>query len=526
VRNADVGPSGPTSAACDYAPAMRTPIAAGLLGALVLSVGGGGSLAATAPTGLAFTRGDGALLVRHLGRTTRVAAHAVTFSWSPDGRRLAYVAPAGEIFAVDADGTHRGRLTRTKAIEDAVDWSPGGRQLVVERGFRLFLIGADGRHERPLTAGTKPAWSPKRGKIAFVREQGGSEGLYEIDSTGRGLRLLASAEAIESQPSWSPDGSRMAFVATALGLTDVYVVDVQTKQVLRLTQDAVVESSPVWSRDGGSILYLGDHAAGGPLWSIPASGGVATPLGGPPAATSFRLRPPVSRELPPDFDQRPPSDLAIQPSGGRYLLGFTSASDNIGPGPLSIVASRPSTAVPTMRAAQRVRIAGGGARTYPGIGNLRFVIAFPHMHWHLLDFQRYELRRASDHALIVRDRKSGFCLADHWGHIQGPVPGKPRAPVFTSNCAQHEPRALAVSEGTSVGYTDRYPAFFHGQNLDITHVRPGVYVLVHRTNPKLVVREERYENNAASVLIRLFRPGGVPAVRVLRICPASEWCGR
>jgi hypothetical protein len=106
------------------------------------------------------------------------------------------------------------------------------------------------------------------------------------------------------------------------------------------------------------------------------------------------------------------------------------------------------------------------------------------------------------------------------------VPGKPRAPVFTSNCGQHEPQKLAVSEGTSVGYTDRYPAFFHGQNLDITHVRAGTYVLVHRTNPKLVVHELRYENNAASVRIRLTRPGGVPAVKVLQICPSSEWCGR
>jgi hypothetical protein len=450
----------------------------------------------------------------------------VTFAWSPDGRRLAYVAPRGDVYVVDADGTHRGRITRSRESERAVDWAPDGRHLVVERGFRLFVIGADGRNERLLTAGTSPAWSPKRGKIAFFRKQAGSEGLYVIDPTGHGLRRITTLDAFESQPSWSPNGRELAFVATALGQTDLYAVDVRTKQALRLTDDAVVESSPVWSADGGSILYLGDRASGGPVWSVPVSGGPATPLGGPPAAASFRLRPRVSLELPPDFDQRPPSDLAIQTSGGRYLLGFTSASDNLGPGPFSVVASRPGKAVPTMRAVQRVRIAGGGARTYPGIGNLRFVIAPPHEHWHLLDFQRYELRRASDHALLVRDRKSGFCLADHWGHIQGPVPGKPRAPVFTSNCAQHEPRALAVSEGTSVGYTDRYPAFFHGQNLDITHVRPGDYVLVHRTNPKLRVRELRYENNAASVLIRLSRPGGAPAVRVLRVCPTSEWCRR
>jgi hypothetical protein len=206
------------------------------------------------------------------------------------------------------------------------------------------------------------------------------------------------------------------------------------------------------------------------------------------------------------------------------LLGFTSASDNVGLGPLSIVASRASRSVPNMRAAQRVRLPRHRARTYPAIGFLHFTVAFPHVHWHLLDFQRYELRRSSDHALVVRDRKSGFCLADHWAQVQGVVPGKPRKPVFRSNCGQGEPGALAISEATSVGYTDRYPAWFHGQNLDITHVPAGIYVLVHRTNPELTLCELRYENDAASVRVRLTRVSGVPRVRVLARCADSERC--
>lgn len=497
-----------------------------VVAATVLFLTGASAPAATISQFMAFTRADGALFVRQAVRTTRVAPRAEEFSWSPDGRRLAYVNGAGDVFVVDADGTHRGRITRTQASEQAVDWSPGGRQFVVERGSRLYVVAADGRDERLLTAGTEPAWSPRRGKIAFVRGPAGGGDLYVIDSTSRGLRRLTTSDAIESEPSWSPNGKQLAFVADTLGQTDLFIVDVQTKQVLQLTQDAVVESSPVWSADGGSILYLGDRAAGGPVWSVPASGGVATPLGGPPAATSVRFRPSLSAELPPDFDQRAPSDLTIQSSRGRYLLGFTSASDNVGLGPLSITASRPSTAVPTMRAAQQVRTSYGGSRTYPRIGVLRFVIAPPHMHWHLMDFQRYELRRAADHAVIVRDRKSGFCLADHWGELQGYVPGKPGHPVFTSNCGQLEPLSLAVSEGTSVGYTDRYPAFFHGQDVDVTNVQPGIYVLVHRTNPRLRLRELRYENNASSVLIRLSRPSGRPAVKVLDVCTTSEWCER
>jgi dipeptidyl aminopeptidase/acylaminoacyl peptidase len=466
------------------------------------------------------------------GRARLVARVGSAPSWSPDARRLAYVAPGAggrsDLHVVDADGMNGAALTRTpRASELAADWSPDGRRLVIQRDRRLFVVDADGRRDRLLTAGVSPVWSPRGGRIAFISDRTGVPELYAIDDNGRGLRRLTTLSEAVTDPAWSPDGRRVAFVAVdQLGQTDLYTVDVRTKQTLRLTQDAVVESSPAWSRNGSRLLFVGDRVNGGPLWSVPSSGGVGTPLGGPPTIERFRLRPATSRELPPDLDQRSPSDLSIQPSNGRFLLGFTSASDNVGLGPVSIVASRPSRAVRTMRAAQRVRVLPRGARTYPGIGLLRFTVAYPHLHWHLLDFQRYELRRASDHALVVRDRKSGFCLADHWAQVRGSVPGKPRRPVFESNCGQGQPGALAVSEGTSVGYTDRYPAHFHGQNLDVTRVPAGLYVLGHRANPELTLRELRYENNAASVLIRLTRPNGVPAAHVLARCPDSERCRR
>jgi hypothetical protein len=144
-----------------------------------------------------------------------------------------------------------------------------------------------------------------------------------------------------------------------------------------------------------------------------------------------------------------------------------------------------------------------------------------------MGFQRYELRRAADYALLVRDRKSGFCLADHWAHASGHFLNEPRGPVFNGNCEQGRPDALAVYQGTSVGYTDRYPSYFHGQNLDITGVPAGIYDLIHRANRSLLFRELRYENNAASLRIRISGPGGrsrAPSVRVLRTCPNSDRC--
>ena len=63
-------------------------------------------------------------------------------------------------------------------------------------------------------------------------------------------------------------------------------------------------------------------------------------------------------------------------------------------------------------------------------------------------------------------------------------------------------------EGTSVGYVDRYPAFFHGQELDVTRLPAGRYVLVHRANPDRTMRELRYSDNAASVLLRTHPAAG------------------
>jgi Lysyl oxidase len=136
-------------------------------------------------------------------------------------------------------------------------------------------------------------------------------------------------------------------------------------------------------------------------------------------------------------------------------------------------------------------------------------------------FDVFELR-TPDGRTIVSDRKSGFCLADHYGIAPGTWPD--RRPRFLGDCEQGNPHATYVLEGTSRGYTDRYPAFFHGQNVDITRVPPGIYVLVHRANPNLLLHELRYENDAASVRIRIGRQLGRPTVIVLRRCDASASC--
>jgi hypothetical protein len=158
---------------------------------------------------------------------------------------------------------------------------------------------------------------------------------------------------------------------------------------------------------------------------------------------------------------------------------------------------------------------------------LRYELHPPHRHWHLDDFVRYELR-SLDGEVLVRDRKSGFCLVDRWGRAERPGLATPR-PRFLGDCAAQQPDALRVEEGSSVGYTDRYPAFFHGQDLELTGLPGGPYLLVQTANPERRLRELDYANNAASLLLRLSWPDGraeEPRVEVLRRCASTGRCLR
>jgi hypothetical protein len=463
----------------------------------------------------------------------RAALPRIEPAWSPDGRRLAYVAPvrngATDLFVVDADGSHRGRLTWTGTADElAPDWSPDGKRLVFERAGEVFVLRGDGTSERRLVAGWEPTWSPGGRRIAFVRD----DRLHVVSVRGGKVRELTAAPGAQSAPAWAPNGHRIAFISDASGFPDVYVLDLRSGTITRLTADEATEESPSFAQNDRNVVYVSDRGGAKALWRVRASGGTPVRVAALRSAADPPVRPvPRRLELLPDLDQRPPADLSVrtQLRRGRphFLLGFDSATDNIGLGPVVITAHRSSRRSITMHGAQVVRLAGGGRKTYPAVGLLRYVRSSSHSHWHVTGFQRYELRRASDYVLLVRDRKSGFCLADHWAHAPGHFANEPHGPVFKGNCEQGRPQALAVHQGTSVGYTDRYPSHFHGQNLDVTGVPAGTYDLIHRANRSLLFREHRYENNAASLRIRITWPRGrsrPPSVRVLRTCPDSDRC--
>lgn len=94
------------------------------------------------------------------------------------------------------------------------------------------------------------------------------------------------------------------------------------------------------------------------------------------------------RELLPDFDQRAPSGLVLSRSDEGWRLGFSSAVDNVGLGPVHIRGARTGRSTP-MIASQVVHLSDGSTRIYPRVGAVRYTVAPPHLHWHLMRFDRF-----------------------------------------------------------------------------------------------------------------------------------------
>ena len=222
----------------------------------------------------------------------------------------------------------------------------------------------------------------------------------------------------------------------------------------------------------------------------------------------------------PDLDQALPGAISIETRKGRRVLVFASAVDNVGAGALVIESSRTSRAVGTMRIRQLVTQADGSTAVRSLPGRVRYVRSETHSHWHLLGFERYALRRASDGRLVAPDRKTGFCLGDRY-RIESPPAAAPPKAVWVRECGRGRTQLLRLRQGISPGYGDDYVPALEGQLVDLTDVPDGRYLLVHRVNDDRSIRESSYENNAASVLLELRGR----TVRILARCPDSAACG-
>ncbi len=109
-----------------------------------------------------------------------------------------------------------------------------------------------------------------------------------VDRAGGLARRLTSFQGQTSNPSFSPDGRSIAFSGEYAGNIDVYTVPVEGGDPKRLTWHPGGDVVQGWMPDGKSIVFASGRATWAPnattrFWTVPAEGGVESPMALPRA---------------------------------------------------------------------------------------------------------------------------------------------------------------------------------------------------------------------------------------------------
>jgi hypothetical protein len=201
----------------------------------------------------------------------------------------------------------------------------------------------------------------------------------------------------------------------------------------------------------------------------------------------------------------PPTDLYVQ----GHLLRATSDVRSRGRGPMELRGRR--NGWHTMRTNQRIYRAGGGHITVPSGATLRFADVgeyFGGSYWKVHQLARFELRRvgsAGEVGDVVRvGPKLNYCLRD----LERTRPGR-RSPSSRHypGCNQ-DPYRDRVALGTSVGWSDIYPADYDKQWIDVAGLR-GCFAFEMTVDPQNLLFESNEDDNSSHRLVRLpFRGDG------------------
>jgi hypothetical protein len=224
-----------------------------------------------------------------------------------------------------------------------------------------------------------------------------------------------------------------------------------------------------------------------------AAAAVEDPCAGPEAA----------HLLCPNLRIGPPSDLYVQQGGGRTLLRATSDVRSRGLGPMELRGNRNGPR--SMRVHQRIYRKGGGHIDVPTLASLHFTDVgayFGGSYWKVHQLAHFELWSVGGHHRLLHRVRSGpklnYCLRD----LERTRPGRRSPSHFHYPGCNQDPYQDSITLGTSVGWSDIYPADYDKQWIPVGGLR-GCFAFVMTVDPNGLLYESNENDNTSRRLVRL-----------------------
>jgi len=203
-------------------------------------------------------------------------------SWSPDGKRIAYVSfekKSSAIYIQTLATGQRERVAEFRGINGAPAWSPDGTRLALtlskDGSPDIYVLNLLSRSLTKLSTShsldTEPAWSPDGSSVVFTSDRGGKPQLYIVSSQGGQEKRLTFSGSYNARASFSPDGKYIAMVNGEGGSYRIAVMDMATRTINVLTAGPNDES-PSFAPNGSMILYASKKGRTGFLSAVSIDG--------------------------------------------------------------------------------------------------------------------------------------------------------------------------------------------------------------------------------------------------------------
>ncbi|MBT3851052.1 MAG: Tol-Pal system beta propeller repeat protein TolB [Gammaproteobacteria bacterium] len=216
-------------------------------------------------------------------------------SWSPDGKKVAYVSfetGIAKVFIQDiASGKRESVLSKSTQISSP-SWSPDGKYLSLtlyqDGNAEIYIMRLQDRTLTRMTnqfaIDTESSWSPKGNKIIFTSGRSGSPQIYELDL--RKLNPKAKRISFEgtynAKASYLPKEEGIIFVHRSDDGLFHIALKYKKENFIRVLTEAKMDESPSVAPNGNMVIYgikeenlsmLAGFSLSGARFKLPASEG-------------------------------------------------------------------------------------------------------------------------------------------------------------------------------------------------------------------------------------------------------------
>ena len=216
-------------------------------------------------------------------------------SWSPDGKKVAYVSfetGMAKVFIQEiASGKREVVLSKETQISSP-SWSPDGKYLSLtlyqDGNAEIYILRLCDRTLTRMTnqfaIDTESSWSPKGNKILFTSGRSGSPQIYELDL--RKLNPKAKRVSFEgtynAKASYLPNEEGIIFVHRSNDGLFHIALKYKKENFIRVLTEAKMDESPSVAPNGNMVIYgireknlsmLAGFSLSGAKFKLPASNG-------------------------------------------------------------------------------------------------------------------------------------------------------------------------------------------------------------------------------------------------------------